>query len=184
MKYGLVKKWAKIPNYENYLVSSDGEIISSKGLHESRNGRVVIYKDKEIKANKNHKGYLRVWLYKDFKRTQMFVHKAVALAFIDNPHSYNQINHKNGIKDDNTLDNIEWCDSLYNIRHRYEVLKQKIPQKKGKITKSEFEEILINPNKNPNSYFMEKYNLSRGHICSIKKGKYRLEWYNQIKHLL
>ena len=48
------------------------------------------------------------------------VHRLVALYFLENPNKYPDINHKNGIKDDNRAENLEWCSKSMNMRHAYD----------------------------------------------------------------
>lgn len=173
-------EWRKIPNYDNYEVSTNGDIRSIKKQYTFRNGRILNYNDKLLKPNKNNKGYLRVWLYSNYHRKQIFVHTAVAITYLENPKGYNQINHKDGNKLNNTIENIEWCDAKYNMEHRFNVLKQSIPIKNGKITKDQYIEIMENNNKNPNSYFIDKYGISKVHIWALRKGNYRKSWYNEF----
>lgn len=107
--------WKDIQGYENlYQVSNTGKI---KGLPRiDSNGR--IYPERFLKPEKLRKGYLRVRL--GSRKTGLrhyLVHRLVAMAFIPNPDGLPQINHKNEKKDDNRVENLEWCDNDYN--HNY-----------------------------------------------------------------
>lgn len=58
-------------------------------------------------------GYVRFHLSKNNKPITMLAHRAVALAFIDNPYGYSAVNHKDENKTNNCVDNLEWCDMHY-----------------------------------------------------------------------
>lgn len=64
-------------------------------------------------------GYLRVMLRKDGINKSFSVHRLKAIHFIPNPDNLPQVNHKNGIKDDNDLDNLEWATASSNMLHSY-----------------------------------------------------------------
>lgn len=64
-------------------------------------------------------GYVYVNISKENKKHNLRVHKLVAEAFIDNPNNLPQINHIDGNKRNNRADNLEWCDSSYNIKDMY-----------------------------------------------------------------
>ena len=69
----------------------------------------------------NYKGYLKVDLYKKGKRKTFSVHRLVAEAFISNPNNLPQVTHKNGLKVDNTLKNLELCNNSYNMKHSFKI---------------------------------------------------------------
>lgn len=62
-------------------------------------------------------GYYKVNLYKDGKAKGFFIHRLVANAFIDNPNNLPQVNHKDENKQNNNINNLEWCDNRYNTRY-------------------------------------------------------------------
>ena len=90
-----------ITGYPDYLISESGEIFSLKS-------------NRNLKPYKTTKGYLQVRL--DSGKA-FHVHRLVAEAFIPNPDNLPQINHKNEDKTDNRVENLEWCDCLYNVNY-------------------------------------------------------------------
>ena len=99
----------QIKGFEDYWIDTGGRVWSTKF------GKV-----KELKAFNNGYGYLRVDLLKNGKAKTMKVHRLVAMTFLDNPEKYEQVNHKNGIKTDNRLENLEWCSASQNMKHAYQ----------------------------------------------------------------
>lgn len=84
----------------------------------------------------NTKKYLHVTLMKNKKRTCMKVHRLVATAFLPNPNSLPEVNHKNGIKTDNSVTNLEWISSGDNQRHAYRIGLKKPPNLSGENNNS------------------------------------------------
>lgn len=111
--------WRPIPGWEGlYEASSMGQIRSLPRLTRRREGSnnnaKYLYNGAVLKPYKNRKGYPIVKLYYDGREKTYPVHRLVALAFIPNTNGLPMVNHKNEVKSDNRVDNLEWCDSKYN----------------------------------------------------------------------
>lgn len=100
--------WAPIPSQQGYEASSLGDI------RRSETGKVY-------SQSVSSEGYLSIAIYADGKRKWRRAHRLVAEAFLG-PADGREVNHKNGIKTDNRIENLEWCTKSENIRHRFYVL--------------------------------------------------------------
>lgn len=126
--------WKDIPGYEGlYQVSNLGRIKSLERDFKDKLGRRWYRKESILKSN-NLGGYLSVSLRKDGKTRYKSIHRLVALVFIPNPNMKLEVNHKNGLKDDNRLENLEWCDRSYNLKHAYD---NNLKHRSGKLTINE-----------------------------------------------
>lgn len=119
-----MEQWKDIKGYEGrYQISSLGRV---KSLPKKKgNGEGYMTDTKIMKPSVNHYGYCIVNLCEKCTCTFKQVHRLVAEAFIPNPNNKAQVNHINGNKSDNRVENLEWCTNGENQVHRHKVLKQK-----------------------------------------------------------
>ena len=107
-----IEIWKDIKGYENlYQVSNMGK-IKSLG-----NGSSSQSKHRIMKLCFSTKGYLMVGLCKNGDKKTFKVHRLVAEAFLPNPDNLPQVNHKDEDKTNNSVDNLEWCDTDYNLHY-------------------------------------------------------------------
>ena len=117
--------WKDIKGYEGYYqVSNLGRVKSlARYIFIIRNrGRQTynqIVKEKILKTHKSSNGYLLVFFKKNNKSKPFFVHRLVATAFIPNIENKPQVNHKDGNKQNNYLDNLEWATNCENMQHAW-----------------------------------------------------------------
>ena len=106
------ENWKEIKEFGgNYSVSSEGR-VRSNGLLKGKNSKIRI-----LKTEMSKKGYLRVGLVKDGKQKKYLVHRLVAIAFLDNPNNLPEVNHRNEIKTDNRVENLEWMSRRDNMNY-------------------------------------------------------------------
>lgn len=97
--------------------------IGNSGYYVTDSGDVYSKKGKKLVPVLNHRGYYTVKIFYEVgKYKTKFIHRLVAEAFIENPNNLETVNHKNGIKTDNSKDNLEWMSRLDNTKHAAEVL--------------------------------------------------------------
>lgn len=94
-----------IPGYEGqYAITSCGRVWSYS-------------RKKFLKTQTFEDGYKHVILYKNKRQVPFLVHRLVALTYIPNPNDYPCVNHKDEVKDNNWIKNLEWCSRSYNARY-------------------------------------------------------------------
>lgn len=134
------EEWKDIVGYEGfYQISNYGRV---KSLHYHRSSKVV---DKCLVPRIPKKRYPYVSLFHNDKLKHAYIHRLVAEYFIPNPENKPYVNHKDGDKTNNRVDNLEWVTPKENTLHQYRVL-HKIPLRKFKYN--------CNKNSKPVSQFI------------------------------
>lgn len=112
----MIEQWKDVVGYEGlYQVSNHGRVKTMARLH--RENRPYMKKERLLNPPINSAGYPQVALYKDKKGVIHSVHKLVATAFLDRKAEHQVVNHIDGNKQNNHVDNLEWCTYGHNHSH-------------------------------------------------------------------
>lgn len=107
-------------NNTHYSISRDGVLINEKT-------------NRERKFSLANSGYMQTQISINGKIKNILQHRVLAEAFIPNPKNKQNVNHINGIKNDNRLENLEWCSKSENILHSYKTLNRQVRQIDKKV---------------------------------------------------
>ncbi len=170
-----IEYWRPIPGYEGlYEVSSLGRVKSLPRFMDNRHGGKSLLKGRIMKLTPDTCGYLRVRLCKNCIQKSFKVHRLVALAFIPNPLNLPQINHRNELKDDNRVENLEWCDASYNNSYGTLPKRQSDSQindilKSKSVYQYTLEGVLVHVWPSVNE--TRRYGFSLGHVAACCRGE-------------
>lgn len=104
------ERWRPVVGWEDrYRISSQGRLW-------------LVITGRMATPLKNDRGYLVVTFWRDNKTKTASLHRIMAVAFLPNPEGKKTVNHKNGIKTDNRLENLEWMTHAEQQRHKVDVL--------------------------------------------------------------
>ena len=92
--------------YPNYIITKDGKVYNTQ-------------RNKYLTPSKNEGGYMALGLSDGKKRLSFIVHRLVALLFLDNPNNHPEVNHIDGNKSNNNVDNLEWISRSNNMKHMF-----------------------------------------------------------------
>lgn len=149
---------------DKYLVSDKGDIYraTSTGV-------------KKLKIAKDRYGYYSISLYHEGKRKTLKVHKVVAKAFIPNPYPYVKkiINHKDGVKSNNHVSNLEWCTHKQNSVHAVKtgLIAVGEANKGSKLTEEQVKEICALRGRVTQKELAERFGVSKKLITLIQHKK-------------
>lgn len=109
--------WADIKNFEGiYQVSLTGKVNSLPKI-QKRGKAITFLPSKILTQTLSNSGYYNVTLWKNGEKRTMGIHRIIAETFLLNPYNLSQVNHKNGIKTDNRIENLEWVSQSENTLH-------------------------------------------------------------------
>jgi len=168
----------QIAGFENYTIEVDGTVRSIERLVIRSNGRLYRHKEKVVKHHLNKSvGRYQVYLKNECgEQKALYLHRLLAIAFIPNPLNLPEVNHINGDKTDNRLENLEWCTRLENTQHaeRLGLKNHKSGEENGnaKLTGLQVSEIrmLINDGVRKTE-ISERYRISLTHVYFIHHNK-------------
>lgn len=150
-------EWRDIQDFPDYQISNTGLVKSFKV---TKNGRLV-------NGGEMTSGYRYVRLTKNGKVFNRSIHRLLAIAFIDNPNNYEDVNHINGNKLDNNVKNLEWCTRSDNCKHSCINKLSKV-----KLTVNDVKEIKRRLNSGEMGIEIAKdFNVNNRMISNIKLGK-------------
>jgi len=155
--------WKDVPNYEGlYQVSNLGKVRSLK-----------FGKERVLKPYANGAGYYQVDPCKDGVKKKKSIHRLVMLAFVGE--SDLQVNHKNGIKTDNRLENLEYCTRSENAQHAFDtglnIGRRGEKNSNSKLTRAFAERIKYGHQGMTQKDIAEIYGIARSLVSDIRLGK-------------
>lgn len=164
------EQWADIPNLEGYQVSTFGRV---KSFARYPQGKI-------LKPVLSGNGYLYLNLT---RHKRIFVHVLVAQTFIPNPNVLPQVDHRYGMKFDNSVVNLEWVTKAENERRSWELGLRKSGElhQNAKLTDADILYIRENPNNFTGEQLSTQFGVSKGHISQIQTGLNRKSSGGQIR---
>lgn len=148
--------YKQLKNFDRYYISRNGEVFST-------------FVSRPLKPSKSNTGYLRVVLTdNNGKLHTLYVHRLVAMSWLPYSDETMEVNHKNGIKSDNDLSNLEWVSKQDNADHAsYTNLVLK-GHKAGRAKLSELDIMHIRNSSSSNEELAKQYNVHRNTISRLR----------------
>lgn len=163
--------WHNILGFPGYWVNKKGDILGREG--------------KKLSLSKTVKGYPQIMLKTKQIKKGFRIHRLVAEYFVynDNPEVKNQVNHIDGNKENNSVENLEWCSNKENHEHKMKNNLNVVLKGSEHHNSVLTEDDVINIFKSEEPYIelMKKYNVSKSTISSIKCGR---NWNHLTKEII
>lgn len=160
--------WKDVEGFEGlYQVSNLGNVKSlERSVRNHKSGATRTIKEHILMAGRDKDGYLQVNLCKSGRMRAGKIHRLVAKAFIPNPENKPQVNHKDGNKNNNVVNNLEWNTKSENLIHSLYVLENTHGKKSKRIVCVETNEVFPSI-----SEAARKTGAKQPHISQCLKGK-------------
>lgn len=166
--------WQSIKNFENiYEVNTSGEIRSLNRVI-MVNGKERLVQGRILKPKLGHNGYYSVTLCNGGHKLAKYVHRIVAEAFINKPEGKDFVNHINGNKLDNRIENLEWVSHSENVKYAYKIGLTHVSNHRrliDKYTGKEFASI-----KEASLFYSLNYSTCRGYLRGNRRNKTPLRY--------
>lgn len=174
-----METWKNIPGFD-YQVSSLGRVRSNERKVKTKGGAFRVAPPTVRSQIETTQGYRQVVLHKAGKRYRFSVHRLVLIVFVGEPPSLeHQANHKNGKKNDNRPENLEWVTRVENMQHALKFLGWKhYPGEKNpacKLSDKDVEKIRGLKGKHPQSFIAKMFGVCQTQISRIQRGVQRKE---------
>ena len=117
----IIEIFIPLIGFDNYHISQLGRVKSIS----RKTSTNQLLKERILKQATGTNGYKYVNCRSENKSHTLYIHRIVAIHFLDNPNRLPQVNHKDGDKLNNTMYNLEWCDQSHNMIHAYKTGLQK-----------------------------------------------------------
>jgi hypothetical protein len=165
----MMEIWKEVAGFPDYLVSNLGNVKSIK-----------INQEKILSKRLDTKGYVHYFLYSPTERKSFKGHRLVAMAFLPNSENKPQVNHINGVKTDNKIENLEWCTNLENARHAWANGRKALSGARHHKTKLNREAVLfIRENKSIScNVLAAKYGVAKSSILRVRHNKSHRDYGN------